>query len=98
MAEAKQFVFSYKEVAEALVRKQGIHKGLWGVYVKFGIQGTNIGPDKENLLPAAVIPLLELGIQRFDEETSLTVDAGKVNPVPAEKTPGKRARKKIKPN
>ena len=82
MAEVKQITFSYKEVAEALVRKEGLHEGLWGIFVEFGIHGANIGtdPEKGDLMPAAIVPILKLGIQRFEEESQLTVDASKVNP------------------
>ena len=36
MAEATQLVFSYKEVVTALIKAQGLHEGIWGLYVKFG--------------------------------------------------------------
>ena len=80
MAESTQIVFKHREVVEALLKKQGIHAGIWGLYVKFGIQGANIGPSADQLLPAAVVPILEIGLQRFEEENSLAVDAAKVNP------------------
>jgi hypothetical protein len=85
MADAKQFVFAYKEVAEALVKQQGIHEGIWGIYMEFGIQGANIGsdPGDASMLPAAIIPVLKLGLQRFEKENNLSVDAGRVNPEPA---------------
>lgn len=80
MAEASQIVFSHKEVAEALVKKQGLHEGIWGLFVKFGIKAANIGEDESDLKPAAIIPILELGLQKFDKENNLSVDAAKVNP------------------
>ncbi len=88
MAKAKQYIFSYQEVAEALVKQSGLREGLWGIYVKFGIQAANLGSPGTQLVPAAVIPILNLGLQRFEEENSLTVDASKVNP------PKKQPRKK----
>jgi hypothetical protein len=85
MAEAKNYMFTYKEVAEALVKAQDLHEGLWGVYLEFGIGGGNIpaGPDNQTLVPAAIIPILRIGIQRFDQPNSLTVDAAEVNPAHA---------------
>ena len=84
MAEANQILFDYKEVAEALIRKQNIHEGLWGIYVEFGLGAINInteqGPD--SLTPAAIVPVRRIGIQRFPEANSLTVDAAQVNPSP----------------
>ncbi|MHB8413360.1 MAG: hypothetical protein ACYDDI_15640 [Candidatus Acidiferrales bacterium] len=79
MAEASQIVFSYKEIAEALVKKQGLHEGVWGLFVKFGMQATNIGPNENDLKPAAVIPILELGLQKFEKENNLSVDAAKIS-------------------
>jgi hypothetical protein len=79
--ETRNIEFKYKEIAEALVLYNGLHEGLWGVALKFGIQGANIGtgPGSE-LIPAAIIPILKIGLQRFDEPNNLTVDASEINP------------------
>lgn len=78
MAEAKVVTFTYQELAEMMVRKLGLSEGLWGVYVRFGLQATNVGPGPEDLRPAAILPVLEIGLQRFDEPSSLAVDAGQL--------------------
>src|SRR5262249_42048626 len=83
MPEPTQITFTHKEVVEALVRKQDIHNGIWGLYVRFGINAANIGQEPASeLLPAAIIPVLEIGIQRFDKVNNLSVDASVVNPKP----------------
>jgi hypothetical protein len=81
MAEIKNLEFTYKEVAEALIRYHEIHEGLWGISIKFGIQGANIGsaPGGE-LAPAAIVPVLNIGLQRFEKPNNLTVDASVFNP------------------
>ena len=81
MPETRKIEFNYNEIAQALVRYSNIHEGLWGIAIKFGIQGANIGagPDGD-LTPAAIVPILELGLQRFDEPNNLTVDASEINP------------------
>jgi hypothetical protein len=99
MAEVPMYAFDYKEVAEALIKKQGIHEGLWGVYMQFGIGAANIssGPSEPTLLPAAIVPVVKIGIQRFDQPNSLTVNAAEVNPAPPEPAlagSGVRRRKK----
>ena len=81
MAETPIRTFTHKEIAEILVKEQNIHEGLWGVYIKFGIGAANIGdPDNGLLLPSAIVPVREIGLQRFDKESNLTVDAAIVNP------------------
>ena len=85
MAKADSYIFSFKEIAEALIKKQSIHEGIWGVYIEFGLSAGNInaqGPTgEEALLPAAIIPVAKIGLRRFEKESSLSVDAAKVNPV-----------------
>jgi hypothetical protein len=84
MPEAQQFTFTYQEIAEALIKRLDIHEGLWGVYIEFGIGGANIGtsPENNDVVPAAIVPVQRMGIQRFDEANNLSVDAAKVNPAP----------------
>ncbi len=80
MAEASQFMFSYKEIVEALVKKQGLHEGIWVLSVNLGMQATNVGPTESDLKPAALVAIMGIGIQKADKETNLSVDAAKVNP------------------
>lgn len=91
MAESTQIVFSHQEVVTALIKQQGIHKDLWGIYVEFGLGAANVstGPDDPNYLPAAVIPVMKIGIQRFTVPSNLTVDAAVVNPIRDGDSPGK---------
>lgn len=82
MPNINHLEFSYREVAEALIRSNDIHEGYWGISIKFGIQATNVSlTDSEELTPAAIIPVLKLGLQRFDKTNNLAVDASQVNPV-----------------
>jgi hypothetical protein len=82
MAEANNYMFTYKEVAEALIKAQGIHAGLWCIAVEFGLSASNVGPNEMELKPAAIIPILRIGLQRQEKENNLSVDAAKVNPNP----------------
>ena len=78
MAEAKLISFTYQELAELMIRKAGVKEGLWGVYMKFGIAGANVGQGPEDISPAAVVPVLEIGLQRFEEPSRLAVDAASI--------------------
>ncbi|MGZ5446311.1 MAG: hypothetical protein ACXW5U_31765 [Thermoanaerobaculia bacterium] len=75
-----RIAFSFEEIAEALVKKQGLHQGFWGLYVEFGIGAINVGPTSAELQPTAMVPVLSLGLQTFEAKTNLSVDASVVNP------------------
>jgi len=92
MPEPKVFTYSFKEMVETLIKKQAIHEGHWCIYAKFGIQAANVGVGGTEPVPTALVPILELGIQRRNESDSMTVDASKVNP-PARKTVKPRKKK-----
>lgn len=81
MADVNQYIFTPQAVAEALVKMQGLREGIWGLYVEFGVVSTTAGPSKEQQVPAAVVPVVKLGLQRMSAENSLAVDAAKVNPL-----------------
>lgn len=81
MPKADNVWFTHKEAAEALVKAADLHEGLWGIIVNFGIGGTNVQKEADgDIVPAAIVPILKVGLQRFEEENNLTVDAEKVNP------------------
>ena len=94
MAEPTQILFSHKEVVEALVKKHGIHDGIWGIYVRFALKAANIGVSDSDLLPAAIIPVVELGLQKFEKENNISVDAAKVNPAQAPTISAPKPRRK----
>lgn len=82
MGEPQIITFSYKELATVLIKHQGIHDGLWSVTVQLGFQVANVkvNPSEEELVPAAIVPLMKIGIQKQDKPSPLSVDAAKVNP------------------
>lgn len=82
MADSEKLDFTYKELVSALIRERGIHDGIWGLVVEFGLAAANVAlnPNQE-YSPAAIIPVVRIGIQRSEETTNLTVDASRVNPI-----------------
>jgi hypothetical protein len=85
MGEPKTIVFQYEEIIEALLKHQGIHEGIWGLHLEFGLNVANInvgspGDKKERLVPGLVIPLLKIGITKTEKAGGISVDASKVNP------------------
>ena len=94
MAEPTQYVFTYPEVVEALIKKQGLHEGRWAIYMEFGIAAANAGPTPEQAVPSAIVPVIKVGLQRVDADKTLpgTLDAAVVNPAaPALQVRGGRA-------
>jgi hypothetical protein len=84
MAEVDQYTFLYSEIVEALVRKQGLHDGVWQLRIEFGLSAANIKQveGSKDATPAAIVPVVKIGIQRGSELNNLSVDAAVVNPKP----------------
>jgi len=81
MAQADRYTVTFAEIATTLVKNLGLHEGHWGIYVEFGLQATNIRTEApDTMMPAAVIPIVKLGLQRFPEPNPISVDAAEVNP------------------
>lgn len=80
MPEVKHMTFEHREVVKCLLDKAGISDGIWMLYIEFGIAGANIGtsPEKKDICPTAVVPILKIGIQRSDEAHANTVDASAI--------------------
>jgi hypothetical protein len=93
MDENKAYQFDHKEVAEVLIKHKGLHEGLWGISIEFAIAATNISRDTEgfDLTPAAIVPVVKIGIQRFEKPNRMTVDAAIVNPPPRRGNAAKKA-------
>lgn len=84
MEEEERYVFSYQDVVECLIKKQGIHEGLWGISIGFGFGAVNANTetDSQRYSPSAFVLVNEIGIRRFETPSNLTVDASLVNPKP----------------
>jgi hypothetical protein len=91
MAEASQFTFTHKELVEALIKKADLHEGKWMLLVNFGFAAINGGPSADQMVPAAVATIQNIGIQRapVDAPPSLVADATEVNPGVAPKPKSK---------
>ena len=79
--ESQPIAFTHAQVAEALIKYHNIHEGLWGLYVEFGIAASNAGPSPDQLNPAAIVPILKIGLQKFNKPNNMTADAAIVNPI-----------------
>ena len=80
MPEPNQITFTHKEVVTALLKSQGIHSGVWGLHIRFGLRASNVGASDGDLQPTAMIPVVAIGLQKFENVTNLSVDAAEANP------------------
>lgn len=84
MSEPIRYIYSHKDLVATLIKDKGIHAGLWVLTVQFGLGATNVASseDQNNVNPAAIVPVLNIGILEAETKTGLTVDAAEVNPAP----------------
>lgn len=75
------YMFSLQQVAQALLAQQGIKEGLWTLAVEFNFSAASAGPSQEELVPAAIVGVGKIGLNKVDKEGPLTFDAAKLNPV-----------------
>lgn len=76
--------FSLVEMAEMLIKHQGIHEGLYNLSLRFQIALGGIGTSPELRYPGAMVAVSHIGLSRTEEgkENIHTVNAAKVNPAP----------------
>jgi hypothetical protein len=83
MADATNPVnFSLRELAEMLIRHQGIHSGNYELSINFQIAVGAVGPSENNVLPGAMIGVSGFGLVPAMAIGPNTVDAAIVNPIP----------------
>lgn len=80
--------FTLRELAEILIRHQGIHTGNYDMSVNFEIAVGAVGPSPSNVLPGAMVGVSGFGLVPAMVAGPNTVDAAIVNP-PAKKPTAK---------
>jgi hypothetical protein len=96
MAEPTQYSFPLREVAELLIRTQGLHEGSWALSLQFSVSIGNFGVAPAEGKPGALIVVDSLQLVRQTNPqpgTPNVVDAAKVNPAPTTRK-GKRVGRK----
>lgn len=68
--------YEHRELAELMVKDQGIKKGHWMIQASYTWAATNVvGEDGGPSGPGAISVLTNIGIQELDEPGPFTVDA-----------------------
>jgi hypothetical protein len=81
MPEASVYNFSHKDLVEILIRHLDIHDGIWAAAFQLGMGNTQVpSPTGSEMLPAVVVTIFSVGLQRADKEGPGALDAAKVNP------------------
>lgn len=80
MPETSTYTFNHQEVAEALIKFNNLHEGHWMITVEFGISAANIQTGENQFSPAAIVPVLKIGLAKVGQEMPLSVNASIVNP------------------
>jgi hypothetical protein len=75
VAEIERISFTHQEVVTALLKSRGIQEGIWSLYVEFGLGATNVASSECCVLPAAVVPVIGIGVRETDTVNNLSVDA-----------------------
>ena len=84
MAEVTQYSFSWAEIAETLIKKQGIHEGQWTAAAEFAVTASVVGPTPTDAKPGMMVMANSVQLVRAQPNTPphLVVDAEKVIPSP----------------
>ncbi|HVT04529.1 MAG TPA: hypothetical protein VHL58_14275 [Thermoanaerobaculia bacterium] len=82
MPTTDRYTFQFEEMVEMMVKRAGITEGRWTLSVEFAIGAINVSqPNTEVYKPAAIVPIVGIGIQRVAETdpwTNLMFDAGQL--------------------
>jgi hypothetical protein len=63
-----------------MVKRFGLHQGLWDVTFEIQIGVGQFGQESADLLPGAMMRISRVGLTPAAVKTHLTVDAAEVNP------------------
>ena len=88
MAEVAHYTVTFKELVELIVKKLDLHEGIWELRSGWALGPANMGPTPDQVFPGVAVAMTQIGIHRVAKETSLAVDAAKINPRPEGNTEG----------
>ncbi|MBR0735779.1 hypothetical protein JQ581_02470 [Bradyrhizobium liaoningense] len=69
MADPTQYTFDLQEVAEALVKKQGLTSGRWTLGVEFNFTAMMAGASSTEIKPSALVQVSRLQLIQVGPDT-----------------------------
>lgn len=79
MPEMRELDYSYGELVQLMLEKQGITDGHWSINIRFTMSAGNLGgphPRGTQVAPGVVVTVDQIGIVKVDQPLpGLTVDA-----------------------
>ncbi len=76
-----------RELTKVLVKHYGLKQGEYDLLVEYQIGTGAVGPDKDNMLPGAMIGVSRIGLTPATTVGPTTVDAAVTNPSKKSKVP-----------
>lgn len=73
-------IYELRELAALMVKDQGLHDGLYELSIEIQVAVGVVGPDKDSVLPGALIGFKSAGLRKVEKSNRLSVNAAEVNP------------------
>lgn len=77
---APQHFISLEEMGKFLVKRFGLHEGLWDVTFEIQIGIGHFGSTPNDVLPGSMTRISRVGLTPSVNKTHLTIDAAEANP------------------
>lgn len=76
--QTTELMYDYKDLAELMIRDQGLNEGHWMVTLKLSHAGLTMETPDGVAAPAIINRVTAIGLSRQDEPNLLTVDAAEI--------------------
>lgn len=73
-------MYELRDLAALMVKDQGLHDGLYELSIEIQVAVGVVGPDKDSVLPGALIGFKSAGLRKVEKANRLSVNAAEVNP------------------
>jgi hypothetical protein len=75
VAGSEPIQVGWDQILSAVFASLGIKEGLWSVGVGFNFTGLNAGPDRDHILPSALVAVQDIALRRVSAPGPMVFDA-----------------------